>query len=156
MDLIIKIAENRQELDDVSTLFWQYGKERTFDKALMGYAEEIAGLPGKYGPPEGLLLIGYIRSQPAGCIAFQKLSNQVCEMKRLYVAPEFRGLGLGYRLIQRLLKAAVSHGYQTMKLDSHPNMLIAQKLYKKFDFVPTVRYNQNPIEGIIFFEKDLQ
>ena len=148
-------VENAETVDQVRKLFLQYGIERTFDKALGDYQKEMLELPGKYGSPSGLLVIGKVGGIPAGCIAFQQLDLQTCEMKRLYVLPKFRKLGLGKLLISFLINSAIGTGYTMMKLDSHPSMHAAQNLYKHFGFKSTTRYNQNPIEGILFFEKSL-
>lgn len=155
MNIQIKEVISDPELAQVKKLFYDYGVERTFDKALGDYQTEMDELPGKYGAPGGILFMILVDSQPAGCIAYQKLSADTCEMKRMYISPPFRGKGLGKVLIRHLLDEAVKAGYAKMKLDTHPTMFSAQKLYQEFGFRRTTRYNQNPIEGIIFFERDL-
>jgi len=154
---MFKIIEAKEEkaLDDIRDLFLVYGQERSFDKALGDYEQEIKGLPGKYGPPDGMLLIAYADEVPAGCVAYQKIHPEVCEMKRLYVSKNFRKMGLGKLLSQNIIFRARSHGYKTMKLDTHPSMISAQQLYAALGFSRTNRYNQNPIPGILFFEKEL-
>ena len=156
MEFKISIADRESTIDQVKQLFFDYGVERSFDKALGDYQKEIDELPGKYQAPEGILLLAQIENDPAGCIAYQQLDATTCEMKRMYVSAKYRNQGLGQKLIEHLITLAQQSGYLTMKLDSHPSMLAAQKLYRKFGFYPASRYNNNPIEGIFFFEKKLK
>ena len=155
MEFIVRRAVLEKDISEIKKMFLQYGIERTFDKALRGYQEEIDNLPGKYGPPSGGLLIGLINNIPVGCIAYQPLSRDTCEMKRLYVYPEYRRLGLGHLLVEKIIDLAIQGDYRIMKLDTHPSMTKAQRLYQKFGFLPSERYNDNPIDGILFFEKEL-
>lgn len=155
MNVLIRPAKSPAEINDVRKLFHTYGASRNFDKALKDFPAELAGLPGKYAEPKGYLLLATIDQQPAGCIAYQALSPTICEMKRLYVLPEFRGHGLGKQLIEALIQAALIHKYQYMRLDTHPSMRTAQALYQSFGFSEIERYNDNPIPGIRFFEKKL-
>lgn len=156
MEFKISIADQESTIDQVKQLFFDYGVERSFDKALGDYQKEINELPGRYQDPAGILLLAQIENEPAGCIAYQQLDATTCEMKRMYVRAKYRNQGLGQKLIEHLITLARQSGYFTMKLDSHPSMLAAQKLYRKFGFYPASRYNNNPIEGILFFEKKLK
>ena len=155
MELIVRKAISEKDIKEIKKMFLQYGIERSFDRALEGYQQEIDNLPGKYAEPLGGLLIGLINDIPVGCIAFQPLSQDTCEMKRLYVYPKYRELGLGQLLVERIIDLAIRAGYKIMKLDTHPTMIKAQQLYQKFGFIRTKRYNNNPINGILFFQKDL-
>lgn len=148
-------ARQPERLQQVRALLYQYGEERQFDAALGNFTAELNNLPGAYAPPAGTLLLATLEQQPAGCIAFRSLSSHICEMKRLYVTPDFRGRGIARRLIQALLPAARKTGYKRMRLDSHPHMLAAQHLYKEFGFRQIEAYNDNPTPGILFFEKRL-
>ena len=152
---IIPNASQPPHLESIKLLFRKYGEYRGFDQALGNYEQEIKGLPGKYAPPHGALLLALFQNRPAGCIAYQRLSPQVCEMKRMWVLPEYWNKGIGKKLIEELLTVAKAAGYHTMRLDSHPSMDTAQYLYAKFGFSPTERYNQNPTPGIRFFERKL-
>ena len=152
---LVKVAVTNAELDRVRQLLWQYAEWRGFDAALAKIEAEIELLPGKYAPPEGQLLLALWNDQAAGCIAYQSLSPTICEMKRLFVLPDYRGKQIGQQLIARLLDEARRAGYTHMRLDSHPHMQAAQRLYEHFGFQPTDRYNDNPTEGILFFEKKL-
>ncbi|MEL7532481.1 MAG: GNAT family N-acetyltransferase, partial [Bacteroidota bacterium] len=132
-----------------------YGELRKHDAALGNYQAELASLPGKYAPPQGCLLLAHDQKQAVGCVAFQSLGEQICEMKRMFVLPDYQAQGIGFRLVERLLEEARKAGYQFMRLDTHPHMQRAAKLYQSMGFYPIKRYNQNPTPGIRFFEKVL-
>ncbi|MEM9849597.1 MAG: GNAT family N-acetyltransferase [Bacteroidota bacterium] len=142
-------------LEAVKVLLRQYAKARDFDAALKNFDRELAQLPGKYAAPTGALLLATYDGVAAACVALQALKDGVCEMKRLYVLPNFRRKGIAKALSIQLLQIAKDIGYTTMKLDTHPNMLAAHHLYKSLGFKATARYNENPIEGILFFERIL-
>jgi len=153
--LKIKVVETEAELEAVRQLLWKYAEWRGFDAALAEIEAEIEQLPWKYAPPAGMLLLAVWENQPAGCIAYQPLEPTICEMKRLFVLPDYRGKQIGRQLIAHLLDKARGAGYLLMRLDSHPHMQAAQRLYEEFEFQPTARYNDNPTAGILFFEKKL-
>ena len=151
----ITIAHNRSSLDKVSALLWEYARLRDFDAASGDYQAEFTGLPGKYAAPEGCLVLATWEGQAAGCVAFRKLDEKYCEMKRLYVSPDFRGKKISIHLVERLLEEAAKADYSFMRLDSHPWMAAAQGIYEHFDFKPISAYNNNPTPGILFFERKL-
>ena len=149
--LIIEVATSSKQIEAVRKLLYTYGASRDFDKALGDYETELASLPGKYGPPEGYLLLASLNGEAAGCIAYRKIGEGICEMKRMYVSDAFRGQGIGRQLVKVLLEAAKAMGYHTMKLDTHPTMISAHNLYQSLGFVEIERYNDNPIPGVRFF-----
>ncbi len=151
----ITIANNIDRLDKVSALLWEYARLRDFDAALGDYEAEFTGLPGKYAAPEGCLVLATWEGQAAGCVAFRKLDEKYCEMKRLYVSPNFRGKKISIRLVERLIQEAAKADYSFMRLDSHPWMAAAQSIYEHFGFDPISAYNDNPTPGILFFERKL-
>ncbi|MEL7339474.1 MAG: GNAT family N-acetyltransferase [Bacteroidota bacterium] len=153
--LRIQLAQSPLEIQQIRDLFWTYAELRGFDAALGDFQAELDDLPGKYAAPKGCLLLATKEDQAVGCLAYQRLSNDICEMKRMFVLPAYRAQGIGTRLIQRLLAEAQSAGYQRMRLDTHPHMQNAVRLYESFGFYPITRYNQNPTPGIRFFEKRL-
>ena len=105
-----------------------------------GFEAEVAGLPGRYAPPSGCLLLAMEGDRPAGCVAMRDLGGGTCEMKRLYVAPEFRGRGVGRLLVEEVLRRAERAGYRRMVLDTVPEMAEAIALYRSFGFVDTAPY----------------
>jgi len=151
----IQIAKTPAQLDSVRTLLREYADIRSYDKAMGDFEKELQQLPGKYQAPEGILLIAYWKDSPAGVVAFQQLEEHVCEMKRMFVSEKFRGLKVGVELVKAIVKQAKEMHFKRMMLDTHPWMTKAQNIYQREGFVPTKRYNNNPTEGIRFFEKNL-
>jgi len=149
---IIEVSTLSQ-IQQIQFLFQEYAAARNFDAALKDFDRELANLPGKYIAPKGALLLALWDDAAVGCIAFQPLSDTICEMKRMYVKPEFRGKDIGKALIENLLTIAKKRQYDIMRLDTHPTMLAAHQLYAQFGFQEIERYNDNPIEGIRFFER---
>ena len=106
--------------------------------------EELASLPGKYSMPGGRLLLAFYKDQPAGCVAFRKLDDHSCEMKRMFVYPEFHGKGVGNALAKAIIGKAKKAGYATMKLDTSIRQIAAQKLYRRFGFKNIGAYFELP------------
>ena len=144
-----------QHVRQARSLLYAYGMSRHLDEALGNYFEELSMLPQKYGPPKGCLLLAASSGKALGCVAFRPESEDVCEMKRLYVSPKARGMQVGKALCLRLMTIAQQRGYGKMRLDTHPSMTSAQKLYRELGFYEIARYNDNPIPGIRFFECEL-
>jgi putative acetyltransferase len=109
----------------------------------------------KYGAPNGALFIAYYNNEVAGCIALQPLQDGSCEMKRLYVKPDFRKHKIGAALVQQLLITAKTLGYKKMKLDTLERLQAAISLYKKYGFMVTTAYYQNPLQEVVYMEKEL-
>ncbi|MEM8524420.1 MAG: GNAT family N-acetyltransferase [Bacteroidota bacterium] len=145
-------ATSSFQIRQVQSLFQEYAISRNFDAALQDFEQELKNLPGKYAAPKGTLLLATWKDMEVGCVAFQSLSNTICEMKRMYVKPDHRRKGIGKALIQRLMELAKGREYKIMRLDTHPSMLVAHQLYAQFGFQEIERYNENPIKGIRFFE----
>lgn len=146
-------VDEKQYLAEAKALFITYGIWRSHDAALGDFQKELDELPGKYAMPEGLLLLAMEAGKAVGCIAYQKLSSQVCEMKRMFVLEDYRKKGIGRMLVNELLSKAKKNGYVTMRLDTHPRMKSAHILYQNMGFYEIDRYNQNPTPGIRFFER---
>ena len=151
-------ATTEADLVAIANLFKAYTAWLNLDLTFQDFAKELACLPGKYAPPSGALLLA--RSSdgvPLGCIALRSMAGPgVCEMKRLYVAPEGRGLGLGKRLVEEVLRSAKKIGYEKMRLDTLPRMQSAISLYEKVGFMRMDEpYYETPLEGTLFLELDL-
>ena len=109
-----------------------------------------------YGPPRGRLLLADYNGEAAGCVAPRPLDNDICEMKRLYVRPGFRFLGLGRKLCLAVIDAARDLGYVRMRLDTLASMTGALALYRALGFQPTQPYTHSPFEDAIFLELALK
>jgi len=113
-------------------------------------------LPGDYAAPDGRLLLAEEGGELAGCIALRKLSDGICEMKRLFLRPAFRGQGLGRVLVESVIDEARKLGYTYMRLDTIPGpMDNAIALYQSMGFAEIGAYNENPVEGAKFMELNL-
>ncbi|MCI8549223.1 MAG: GNAT family N-acetyltransferase [Lachnospiraceae bacterium] len=119
------------------------------------YDEEIKHLEVKYGAPGGRLYLAYCDGEPAGCIALRKIDKQNCEMKRLYVRPQFRGKQIGNRLISKIITDAKEIGYSHMLLDTLPFLKNAIRLYRKYGFYEIESYNDSPMDTSIYMRLDL-
>ena len=145
-----------EDMAAVRSLFTEYAGSLGIDLSFQGFDGELEGLPGRYSPPEGTLLIAERDGEPCGCIALRRIDARACEMKRLYVRPACRGLGIGRELVRRLLEEAGARGYGCMRLDTLPSMRSAIAMYRSFGFLETAPYVYNPVEGALFMEKVLQ
>jgi putative acetyltransferase len=148
-------AETPEQLNCVRSLFRQYAEALDVDLCFQEFADELASLPGKYAPPDGRLALAIEGDQPAGCVAIRKLGAGVCEMKRLYVRPEFRSGGLGRRLSEQMIAQAAQAGYTAMRLDTLDRLTEAMELYKSLGFRRTEPYYDNPLDGVVYWELQL-
>jgi putative acetyltransferase len=137
-----------EDLDEIRVMLREYAAWLEVDLCFQNFEQELAGLPGDYAPPRGRLLI----AEGAGCVALRAIDSEVCEMKRLYLRPEHRGLGLGRRLVQAIIDEARSVGYRRMRLDTMPKMDSAQRLYASLGFREIAAYRYNPEPGARFLE----
>jgi len=152
----IEPVRTATDLEAVSDLFRAYVASLGIDLAYQGFEQELATLPGKYAPPEGALLIAKNSAdEPVGCVALRPLSSGACEMKRLYVDPAGRGLGLGRALTDAIIAEAIRIGYREMKLDTLPTLTAAAELYRRTGFVPIPAYYDTPVEGTLFMALSL-
>jgi putative acetyltransferase len=152
----VQSAESLQHIAAVRELFLEYARSLNFSLCFQSFEVELAELPGDYAPPRGRLLLAAQNSQPAGCVALRPLDLHVCEMKRLYVRPAFRGRTLGRVLAQRVIAEARAIGYKRMRLDTvEPVMQTAVAMYRNLGFREIAPYCTNPIEGALYLELSL-
>ena len=155
--LTIIQAESEEHLATVRELMLEYAAWLEFELCFQGFEEELRTLPGKYALPQGRLLLALWDGEAAGIGALRPLAEEgVCEMKRLYVRPQFRGHSIGLALAQRLIQEAAEIGYQRMRLDTVPGKMdSAIAMYRRLGFRPTQPYYGTPISKTLFMELDL-
>lgn len=140
-------------------LFEEYQKALGIDLCFQNFDAELSGLPGDYAPPLGDLLLAHVDGVAAGCCAFRPLHTadypNACEMKRLYVRPAFRGLGLGRLLAERTMDLAHQAGYNNMLLDTLSDMEAARSLYQELGFIEVAPYYHNPLQGAHYLKVSL-
>lgn len=147
--------ETDTHIHKVRELFLEYEKELDVDLCFQSFEEELASLPGKYQAPEGALLLGLVNNLTAGCVALRKLNTNTCEMKRLFVRPGFRHMGLGTLLSKKIINHARFAGYQIMYLDTLARLQAAITLYYSLGFQETEPYYHNPLDGVVYLQLDL-
>jgi putative acetyltransferase len=154
--LTIAQARTPAEVARVRDLFLEYAQSLSFSLCFQSFEQELKGLPGDYAPPEGRLLLAEYQGELAGCVALHKLEPGICEMKRLYLRPKFRGKGLGRALGEALISEARTIGYRRMRLDTvEPMMRTAVALYRRLGFREVAPYRANPIDGALYMELEL-
>ncbi|NLW43547.1 MAG: GNAT family N-acetyltransferase [Syntrophomonadaceae bacterium] len=142
-------------LEEVRKLFLEYEDSLGIDLCFQGFDSELQSLPGKYAPPDGALVLALVKGNPAGCAALRRLSEDICEMKRLYVRKEYRGYGIGRRLAAMIIEKARNLGYSCIRLDTLVTMLEANRLYESLGFYDIEPYTFNPLPGARFMELKL-
>jgi ribosomal protein S18 acetylase RimI-like enzyme len=155
-------ATTREQIEEARGLFVEYAESLGFSLCFQGFDRELAELPGVYAPPGGRLYLAMTDSAQehavAGCVALRRTTeDHVCEMKRLYVRPQFRGRGAGGALVDAVIRAARELGYWRMRLDTiEPQMKQAVALYRRVGFQEIAPYRENPIAGALYMELELE
>jgi ribosomal protein S18 acetylase RimI-like enzyme len=153
-------ADSEAKISQARNLFREYAATLGVGVCLGDYDRELATLPGRYAPPEGRLVLaieqsGENKEEAIGCAALRKFEEGTCELKRLYVRPQFRGQGVARELVQDLIAQAKSIGYRRVVLDTLPSMREAHRLYEALGFHQIAAYQKDPILGSLFFELPL-
>ncbi len=146
-------AEGADDMAVVRELFLEYARWLDFDLCFQGFDEELATLPGRYAPPAGGLWLARVEGAAAGVVGLRPLDSGICELKRLWVRPDFRGHGLGRRLSETAIAAARAAGYRALRLDTvGSQMREAWALYESLGFRETAPYYDNPHPEVLYLE----
>jgi len=137
-------------------LFQEYAESLEFDLCFQNFDQEMDDFPGQYSPPLGRLFLALSETRPIGCVGLRYFEKGICEMKRLYVRPDFRGQKAGRLLAEATIKAGKGIGYEIMRLDTLQPMKSANILYNSLGFREIDPYRNNPIKGAIYMELHLK
>jgi len=150
--ITVDLAQPR-DVDQLRSLFSEYAAWIDFSSEEL--EKEITNIPREYAPPDGCVLLAKAEENAVGCVSIRRISEGVCEMKRLYVKPAFREKGIGRKLSESVIGEARSRGYRIMKLNMLPSMREARRLYESLGFKRTAAYEPNPVRGAMFMLLDL-
>ena len=148
-------AQEQDQYQKVRELFMQYADSLDFDLEFQGFSQELATLPGHYAPPDGCILLAEESGRFLGCVALRPLEDKICEMKRLYVKPDYRGRGIGRILACSIIDRAREIGYAKMRLDTISTMQEARTLYYSIEFKNIKAYRYSPLDEPSFMELEL-
>ncbi len=151
----ISQARTPEEIAAVRALMLEYQALLGVDLCFQGFDAEVRDLPGSYAPPRGRLLLATLDGSAVGCVALHEAGWPRAEMKRLFVRPSGRGLGLGRALVSAVLAQAAAIGYTEVVLDTLPSMAEAQQLYERVGFRDIPPYRPNPVRGTRYLSKSL-
>jgi GNAT superfamily N-acetyltransferase len=140
---------------DARRLVEEYAASLSIDLSFQEFEQEVESLPDHYGTPHGCFIVARREGAVIGCGALRRFSEAACELKRLYVIPDYRGLGVGRMIVAALIERARGLGYRSILLDTLPAMSGAQALYSSFGFTRTAPYRFNPIAGATYWKLDL-
>lgn len=148
----ILIANTETHFFEAKSLIREYSNSIGVDLCFQNFDKEMDDFPGEYVPPAGALLLADVGNEYVGCIALRPLEPGICELKRLYVRPGYRGMSIGKHLILQIISEARSIGYRSMRLDTLPQMNAAMSLYEHIGFKYIEPYRNNPVKGSKFME----
>jgi GNAT superfamily N-acetyltransferase len=148
-------ADAPEHITQVRDLIKEYSGSLGIDLCFEGIEKELAELPGEYAPPTGRLLLAVTNDHGDGCVALRKVTDQICEMRRLYVRPTLRGKGAGRGLVLAVIDEAKKIGYRKMRLDTLASMSEAILLYRTLGFYDISPYRHIPVAGARYMEKEL-
>lgn len=151
--LTIRPTRNAADFQALQMLFREYAATLPFDLAFQSFGDELADLARHYAPPRGDAWLADVDGKLAGCVAVRPQAPGICEMKRMFIRPQCRGLKLGRQLAETTLEFARQAGYRAMRLDTIDTLQAAMSLYRSLGFVEIPPYYDNPNAGVHYFEK---
>jgi ribosomal protein S18 acetylase RimI-like enzyme len=155
LDVDIRLAESPGAIALVRQLWGEYWESLGLPIDFQGFGDELQRLPGVYADKGGALLLAFDSNQPAGTIAMRRLDGTSGEVKRLYLRPKFRGLGLGRRLLEAVIAQATAVPYECLYADTLPSMMEALNLYQRVGFERVEPYSSTPTPGAIYLKLKL-
>jgi putative acetyltransferase len=151
--ILLRHIESGPELEDIRALFLEYARSLDFELCFQSFDKELQELPAEYAKPHGRLILCQVDGKSAGCIALKRIEPEICEMKRLYVRPGFRGKQIGLKLANHIIDEARRAGYEKMRLDTIAGLMPhAIALYRSLGFVDIAPYYHNPIPNALYME----
>ena len=155
--IALKEVQTDKDYQLAVDLFKEYASQLGVDLAFQNFNKEIENITQEYARPDGTIVIAYQDEKtPLGCFGIRKLQDSTCELKRMYLRTEARGLGIGRQLLRKALEVGKELGYTHMRLDTLPTMLSAIRLYEKEGFYEIAPYRFNPIQGTKYMEVQLK
>jgi len=151
----LRLCHTAEDFAAAHGLFLEYARELDMDLCFQGFEKELKELHVQYNHPGGALFLLTINNELAGCAGIRRISDQYCELKRMYIRAFGRGKGYGGWMLQQAVKKAALMGYRMMRLDTLPSMQQAIALYRSRHFVEIPAYRENPVQGAIYFEREL-
>ncbi len=148
-------AKTVAHINTARRLFREYENFLGVDLCFQDFEKELTRLPGKYAPPQGALLLPLVDEKAAGCVAVRKFETNICEIKRLFIRPHYRGDKIGRMLAEKIIDEAIKLGYSTMLLDTLPHLKEAMALYRSLGFKKRDPYYHNPLPDVVYWELDL-
>ena len=149
----LKEVDSNEDYKVATELFKEYASQIGFDLEFQNFNEELQKIESHYSPPRGAIFIAWNEEgAPIGCFGIRKFDESICELKRMYLKTEARGLGIGKQLLKKAIEVGSRLGYKKMRLDTLPSMDSAIKLYETTGFYNIEPYRFNPIEGALYYE----
>jgi len=153
MKISLKIAHSGKEFEDGKDLFQQYAYSLNIDLSFQDFIDELKTIDKQYNIPRGALILAYHEKIAIGCAGIREIDNETAELKRMFVRTEYRKFKIGKKLLELSIDKAKKLNYKKIRLDTLPNMIQAQNLYRSFGFYEIPSYRFNPVAGTIYMEK---
>jgi putative acetyltransferase len=155
MNITYRIASAEGEFEHGKGLFLKYAASLDVDLSFQNFNDELKTIHTQYNKPKGALLIAYNVRRAIGCVAIREFEYEIAELKRMFVLPEYQGLGIGRKMLDLIIDIAQQFHFKKLRLDTLPGMIHAQNLYRSYGFLEIPAYRFNPIEGTVFLEREL-